>query len=135
MDRLTVSKRSWLMSRVRGTNTTPELVVRKYLHARGFRYRLHRKDLPGKPDITLSRYRTVVFVHGCFWHQHHGCRYAGMPKSNEEFWKHKFELNIARDKKNLAALRKAGWRCLTIWECETKAERKLAKLAAQIING
>ena len=135
MDRLTVSRRSWLMSRVRGANTTPEITVRKYLHALGFRYRLHRQDLPGKPDIVLPKYRTVVFVHGCFWHQHRGCQYAGIPKSNVKFWKRKFESNVSRDKKNLAALRSAGWRCLTIWGCQTKVQRKLAKLAEQIANG
>lgn len=135
MDRLTASRRSWLMSRVRGANTTPEMAVRKYLHALGFRYRLHRKDLPGKPDIVLPKYRTVIFVHGCFWHRHRGCRYAGMPKSNVEFWTHKFESNVSRDKKNSAALRNAGWRCLTIWGCETKVEKNLAKLAAKIVSG
>lgn len=135
MDRLSATKRSWLMSRVRGVNTVPEMRVRKYLHALGFRYRLHGKNLPGKPDIVLPKYRTVIFVHGCFWHRHRGCRYASMPKSNVEFWKDKFESNVSRDKKNQYALRKAGWRCLTIWACETKAERKLARLAAKIVNG
>lgn len=132
MDRLPANRRSWLMSRVRGENTTPELTVRKYLHALGFRYRLHAKELPGKPDIVLPKYRTVVFVHGCFWHRHRGCRYAGIPKSNVKFWMDKFELNVARDKKNAAALRKAGWRCLTIWGCETKLNKNLDKLATRI---
>lgn len=134
MDRLSVNRRSWLMSRVRGENTTPELTVRKYLHALGFRYRLHVKELPGKPDIVLPKYRTVVFVHGCFWHRHRGCRYASMPKSNVEFWIGKFKLNVARDKRNAAALRKAGWRCLTIWGCETKLNENLDKLAERIVN-
>lgn len=132
MDRLTASRRSWLMSRVKCENTTPEMTVRKYLHGLGFRYRLHSKELPGKPDIVLPKYRTVIFVHGCFWHRHKGCQYAGMPKSNMAFWRRKFESNVARDKKNSAALRRAGWRCLTIWECETKAEQKLVRLAAKI---
>lgn len=134
MDRLSVNRRSWLMSRVRGENTTPELTVRKYLHALGFRYRLHVKELPGKPDIVLPKYRTVVFVHGCFWHRHRGCRYASMPKSNVEFWIEKFKLNVARDKRNAAALRKAGWRCLTIWGCETKLNENLDRLAERIVN-
>lgn len=135
MDRLSVNRRSWLMSRVRGENTTPELTVRKYLHALGFRYRLHSKELPGKPDIVLPKYRTVVFVHGCFWHRHRGCRYASMPKSNVKFWMEKFELNVARDKRNAAALRKAGWRSLTIWGCETKLNENLERLAERIVNG
>lgn len=122
------------MSRVRGENTTPELIVRKYLHALGFRYRLHVKELPGKPDIVFPKYRTVVFVHGCFWHRHRGCRYASMPKSNVEFWIGKFTLNVARDKRNAAALRKAGWRCLTIWGCETKLNENLDRLAERIVN-
>lgn len=134
MDRLSVDRRSWLMSRVRGENTAPELTVRKYLHALGFRYRLHCKELPGKPDIVLPKYRTVVFVHGCFWHRHRGCRYASMPKSNVKFWMGKFELNVARDKRNVAALRKAGWRCLSIWGCETKLNENLDRLAARIVN-
>lgn len=134
MDRLSVNRRSWLMSRVRGENTTPELTVRKYLHALGFRYRLHDRNLPGKPDIVLPKYRTVVFVHGCFWHRHRGCRYASMPKSNVKFWKGKFELNVARDKRNAAALRKAGWRCLTIWGCEAKLNENLDRLAERIVN-
>lgn len=132
MDRLTVIRRSWLMSRVRGENTTPELTVRRYLHALGFRYRLHVKELPGKPDIVLPKYRTVVFVHGCFWHRHRRCRYASMPKSNVEFWIEKFKLNVARDKRNAAALQKAGWRCLTIWGCETKLNENLDRLAERI---
>ena len=134
MDRLSVNRRSWLMSRVRGENTTPELTVRKYLHALGFRYRLHVKELPGKPDIVLPKYRTVVFVHGCFWHRHRGCRYASMPKSNVKFWIEKFKLNVARDKRNAVALRKAGWRCLTIWGCETKLNENLDRLAERIVN-
>lgn len=122
------------MSRVRGENTTPELTVRKYLHALGFRYRLHVKELPGKPDIVLPKYRTVVFVHGCFWHRHRGCRYASMPKSNVKFWIKKFKLNVARDKRNAVALRKAGWRCLTIWGCETKLNENLDRLAERIMD-
>lgn len=134
MDRLSANRRSWLMSRVRGENTTPELTVRKYLHALGFRYRLHVKELPGKPDIVLPKYRTVVFVHGCFWHRHRGCRYASMPKSNVKFWIKKFKLNVARDKRNAVALRKAGWRCLTIWGCETKLNENLDRLAERIMD-
>lgn len=134
MDRLSKSQRSWLMSQVRGKDTTPELVVRKYLHALGFRYRLHGKELPGKPDIVLPKYRTVIFVHGCFWHRHRGCRYASTPRSNAAFWTQKFESNVARDKKNAAALRKAGWRCLIIWGCETKLERRLERLVQRIVK-
>jgi DNA mismatch endonuclease (patch repair protein) len=133
MDRLSASRRSWLMSRIPGKDTTPEMIVRKYLHALGFRYRLHDKNLPGTPDIVLPKYRTVIFVHGCFWHRHHGCRYATVPKSNVAFWARKFELNVSRDKRNISALRRAGWRCLTIWGCETEAPGKLARLAKRML--
>jgi DNA mismatch endonuclease (patch repair protein) len=119
-DRLTPERRSWLMSRVRGKSTLPEITVRRSAHASGMRFRLHRTDLPGRPDIVFPRYRTVVFVHGCFWHRHEGCRKATSPKSRVEYWEAKFRTNVERDARNEAELARMGWRVLTIWECETK---------------
>jgi DNA mismatch endonuclease (patch repair protein) len=119
-DVFTPEKRSEVMSLIRGKDTKPELAVRSILHRMGYRFRLHRKNLPGKPDIVLPRYRTVVFVHGCFWHQHDGCPDGHPPKSRKEFWLKKLDGNKARDKRNLAALSEAGWRVIVIWECELK---------------
>lgn len=126
-DRLTPEKRSWNMSRIGSKNTKPELKVRKRLHALGYRFRLHRKDLPGKPDIVLPRYRTVIFVHGCFWHRHEGCAKAYRPKSRLEFWQKKFDGNVARDIRNQADLRALGWNTVVIWECETGDEIELSR--------
>ncbi|WP_211236919.1 very short patch repair endonuclease [Chitinimonas koreensis] len=108
------------MRAVRRTNTKPELAARQTLHSLGLRFRLHRKDLPGTPDIVLPKFRTVIFVHGCFWHRHTGCRLTTTPKSNYEFWQRKFEANIERDKRNEAQLEELGWRTLVVWECETQ---------------
>lgn len=108
------------MSRIKSKDTKPEMLVRKFLHANGFRYRLHVKDLPGKPDIVLPKYRTVIFVHGCFWHGHEGCKYYVMPKSNQEFWSTKILGNVNRDKQHAAKLKKEHWRVINIWECELK---------------
>lgn len=107
-----------MMSRIRGKNTRPEMAVRRYLHGQGFRYRLHVRDLPGKPDIVLPRFKSVVFVNGCFWHRHDGCPKAYTPKSNVEFWETKFAGNVARDRRNQRSLEQAGWRVFIIWECE-----------------
>lgn len=106
------------MSKIRSKNTTPEIKVRKLLHSMGYRFRLHRKDLPGKPDIVLPKYKTVIFVHGCFWHGHEGCRYAVIPKSNTHYWKNKINNNISRDNNNLILLSELKWKVLIIWECE-----------------
>lgn len=125
--------RSRVMSAIRGTHTSPELIVRRYLHARGLRFRLHAKLLPGRPDIVLARFRTVIFVHGCFWHLHVGCRFAVMPKSNRAFWWKKLTGNRARDLRNVRSLRRAGWRVLTIWECDLE-ERALSRLASRILR-
>ena len=122
--------RSRMMSGIRGKNTAPELATRKYLHSQGFRFRLHVKDLPGKPDIVLPKYRTVIFVHGCFWHQHPGCKAAVMPKSNTKFWAEKLTGNVKRDARNISELVKLGWKCLIVWECEadnTKSQKQLVR--------
>lgn len=108
------------MSRIRGANTKPELAVRSMLHRMGYRFRIANKTLPGRPDIVLPKYRAVIFVHGCFWHRHTGCKYAYMPKSRLDFWDTKFEGNVMRDKNNLSLLRKAGWLPIVVWECEIK---------------
>ncbi len=120
--------RSRMMSGIRGKNTKPELIVRKALHARGFRFKLHVKELPGKPDLVLPKYRAVIFVHGCFWHRHQGCRFAVLPKSNSEFWARKLDSNRERDLLHGQQLSSLGWRVFTIWECEVD-ELHLAQLA------
>lgn len=123
--------RSYNMSQIRSKNTKPELAVRKYLFAKGFRYRLHSKDLPGKPDIVLPKYRTVLFVHGCFWHGHEGCKYFVVPKTKTEWWLNKINANKINDKKTVKALKKDGWKVVSIWECElktTKLEKTLLSL-------
>lgn len=112
------SKRSEVMSRIKGQNTKPELVVRSLLHRLGYRFRLHRTTLPGKPDIVLPRFKTVLFVHGCFWHRHKDCRFAYTPKSRTDFWLKKLESNVLRDIKVKSDLETLGWRVITIWECE-----------------
>lgn len=123
--------RSRVMASIRGRDTKPEMLVRRFLHGRGFRYRLHVRSLPGCPDLVLPRHRTVVFVHGCFWHFHRGCRFAAMPKSNRPFWRAKLSGNVRRDARNVSRLRHAGWRVLTIWECST-GPTALKRLARRI---
>lgn len=113
------------MRSVRLRDTAPELVVRKLLHGMGLRYRLHKKGLPGTPDIVLDRFSMVVFVHGCFWHRHPGCKYSSTPKTNQDYWLPKFEANIERDARKEEALRALGWRVLVVWECETRDRAKL----------
>ncbi len=122
MDRLSKEKRSWNMSKIRSKNTRPELLVRSFLHSKGYRYRLHVKKLPGIPDIVLSKYKTAIFVHGCFWHRHPGCKFSYKPKSNIDFWNLKFDKNIKRHEIVFENLKNLGWKVLVIWECETKNE-------------
>ena len=127
-DRLSPTERSRIMSRVRAKDTRPEMVVRRLVHSMGCRYRLHRSDLPGTPDLVLAARRRVIFVHGCFWHQHN-CTRGTRPISNAAFWEAKFRANVQRDKKNVAALTATGWSVLVVWECET---RSLASLRSRI---
>jgi len=117
-DRLTPERRSWNMSRIRAKDTKPELLVRSLLHQMGYRFRLHVKGMPGRPDIVLRKHKTVVFVQGCFWHRHKGCRKCTTPTNNREFWIKKLEGNVLRDKQNGRALRKLRWRVVVVWECE-----------------
>jgi DNA mismatch endonuclease (patch repair protein) len=122
------------MSRVRGKDTSPEMRVRRIAHALGLRYRLHRRDLPGKPDLSFPKLRVALFVHGCFWHRHRDCRKAGDPKSREEYWQAKFAANIERDARAAKELTKLGWRVATIWECETKSPEQIATALRKIVN-
>lgn len=117
-DHLTKDKRSWNMSRIRSRHTKPELIIRSLLHRAGFRFRINYRKLPGSPDIVLPKYRTVVFVHGCFWHRHQNCSRATTPGTNEEYWQKKFERNIARDNKKGDELERLNWRVIVVWECE-----------------
>ena len=117
-------QRSRNMSAIKSKNTKPEIAVRKLLHSMGYRFRLHRKDLPGSPDIVLPKYKTVIFVHGCFWHRHENCKYATTPKTRKEFWEKKFRENINRDNLNQANLSLKGWKIIIIWECQLKGDIK-----------
>src|SRR5438094_5191486 len=127
MDKLSAERRSANMRRIRSKDTSPELALRRLVHELGYRFRLHRRDLPGKPDLVFVSRRKVIFVHGCFWHSHQGCKAAHVPKSNVEYWGPKLQRNQDRDKNNLVALTTLGWRPLVIWECETKNEKGLVK--------
>jgi DNA mismatch endonuclease (patch repair protein) len=119
-EKLTKEQRSWNMSRVRSVDTNPEKIVRSWLHLNGWRFRLHDKILPGSPDIVMKKYGTVIFIHGCFWHSHQGCRRATIPKTNREFWEKKLKGNLERDKKAREQLSQMGWKVIVIWECEVK---------------
>ncbi len=134
MDILAPEQRSRLMSRIRGKDTRPELRVRQVTYALGFRFRLHRRDLPGSPDLVFASRRKAIFVHGCYWHRHAGCRYAYSPKSNAEFWQAKFAANVARDQIATNALRELGWQVLVIWECETRNAEALQSRLADFLN-
>ncbi len=125
--------RSYNMSRIKGKDTKPEMLVRRFLHAQGYRYRLHVKDMPGKPDIVLPKYRTVILIHGCFWHGHEGCRYYAVPKTRTEWWLNKINANKANDSKATAALKIGGWKIITLWECDLKAG-KLNKTTSSLLK-
>jgi DNA mismatch endonuclease (patch repair protein) len=132
MDTLTSEQRSRVMARVRGKDTGPELRVRKTAHALGLRFRLHRKDLKGCPDLVFPKHRVAIFVHGCFWHQHAGCKRATMPASRHDFWKTKLTRNVIRDRECISRLQSEGWRVEVIWECEAKKADWLTKRMANI---
>jgi DNA mismatch endonuclease (patch repair protein) len=137
MDTLTKAQRSYTMSRIKSKNTKPEIVFRKLLHRSGFRYRLHDKKLPGKPDLVLKRYKTVVFIHGCFWHKHENCPRRNItPKDNAAYWQEKQNKNAARDAANAEKLERIGWRVFTVWECDLKApEAQLERFKLFIASG
>jgi DNA mismatch endonuclease (patch repair protein) len=135
MDDLTAEQRHVNMSHIRSKNTKPEMIVRKYLFSKGFRYRVNDKRYPGHPDIVLPKYRTVIFVNGCFWHQHPGCKYASIPSTKQEYWVPKLNKNKERDIANSRILRKLGWKVITIWECELKRDNyqsTLSKLSKEL---
>lgn len=132
MDTLTPEQRSLNMSRIHGRDTKPEVIVRKYLFAKGLRYRKNDKRFPGHPDIVFPKYKTVIFVHGCFWHGHEGCRYFRIPSSNVEFWEVKIRRNRERDKKDAAELEKLGWKVITVWECRIRRKADRAEALEEI---
>lgn len=136
MDTLTPEQRSERMSLIRGKDSKPEMMVRRLVHSLGYRYRLHRRNLPGKPDLVLPRHHTVIFVHGCFWHRHHdpACALARMPKSRLDFWEPKLEANRLRDIRNKEALEAAGWRVLVIWECEVKDPLRISDKVREFLG-
>ncbi len=125
LDSLTKKQRQYCMSRVKSKNTTPEVRLRSFLHKIGYRFRIHSKDLPGCPDIVLPKYKTIVFVHGCFWHQHPGCRKSVIPIINREFWSNKLMGNMDRDGRNRAALERLGWQVIVVWECNLRRDAEI----------
>jgi DNA mismatch endonuclease (patch repair protein) len=133
------AKRSWVMSRIRGKHTKPEIAVRSFLHRAGFRFRLHVSNLPGRPDIVLPKYKTVIFVHGCFWHHHGGCKQAVYPKKRQNFWRTKIDGAVLRDKRAAKLLRRSGWKVVTLWECEIEKSssslKQLPKLLTRLNQG
>lgn len=136
MDKMSPEERSRIMAAIKSNDTKPEMLVRRYLHACGFRYGIHNHKLPGSPDLVLRKFKTVIFVNGCFWHGHEGCKFYRLPKSNIEFWQTKIDSNRKRDARTAAALAAKGWRVIVVWECELKPaarrEETLARLAADI---
>lgn len=133
-DRVSREKRSEIMRAVKSKNTTPEMIVRKLVFSLGYRYRLHRRDLPGRPDLVFPKYRIALFVHGCFWHRHPGCSKATMPKTNVAMWRSKFKRNVERDALNIADITNLGWRAEVIWECETKSPELLQLRIEEIFS-
>lgn len=133
-DVMTPKQRSRCMAAVKGKDTKPEMIVRKYLFSRGLRFRVQVKKLPGKPDIVLPKYKTVIFVNGCFWHGHEGCKYFRLPKSNVEFWKEKIERNIERDRESMQALLDLGWKLIRVWECELRNKANREAILNKIYN-
>lgn len=134
-DKLTPEQRSRVMSRVKGRDTQPERLVRSLLHRMGFRFRIHRKDLPGKPDIVLPKHRKIIIVNGCFWHGHEGCKRSARPSTNQMFWNEKIDRNVARDARNIQSLHQLGWTVLVIWQCQTKAPDALCERLRTFLEG
>jgi DNA mismatch endonuclease (patch repair protein) len=132
-DMFTPERRSAIMANIHSADTTPELMLRQMLHAMGCRFRLHRDDLPGKPDIVLSKYRLAILMHGCFWHGH-TCKDGRRPASNTEYWNRKLDRNISRDRRNRRALRRLGWRCVVVWECELKEVEKVKRRVSRYVE-
>lgn len=128
MDVYSKQTRSWVMRAVKSKDTKPEMIVRRYLHRSGYRYRLHKKELPGTPDIVFPRLKKVIFIHGCFWHQHPGCKHADRPSSNTEYWRAKLDRNVERDAALIRALQQLGWECCIIWECQTRNPELLRQI-------
>lgn len=131
----TKAQRSYNMSRIKGKDTKPEMLLRKFLHANGFRYSLHKKELPGRPDIVLTKYKTIIFVHGCFWHGHDNCKYFKIPQTRTQWWTDKINRNKANDEKSIKALKKLGWKVIVVWECKLKpasAEKTLNSLLKKL---
>lgn len=132
MDIWPKEKRSEVMKKIKGKDTKPEKTLRSALFSKGYRFRIHRKDLPGNPDIVLSKYKTAIFVHGCFWHYHEGCREGRIPSTNTEFWNNKLSKNIVRDKRNIKSLEESGWKVIVIWECEI--EKNITESISKLIK-
>lgn len=133
-DMFTPERRSEIMAKIHSADTVPEVELRRLLHALGYRFRLHRSDLPGKPDVVLPRYHAAIMMHGCFWHGH-TCKDGRRPGSNTEYWNKKLDRNLQRDKKNLTALRHLGWRCLTVWECQLENKERLRQRIIRFLEG
>jgi|SRR6185312_16456403 len=136
-DKITTQKRSEVMSKIRSKNTKPEHLVRRYLFGLGLRFRIHKKDLPGRPDIALPKFRTIIFINGCFWHGHVNCKYFNMPKTHKEYWVPKIKNNISKDIIAKRELRRLGWKVFTVWECQLKGnkmDKTLTALASKILN-
>ena len=127
-------KRSWIMGRVKGRDTKPEILVRSIVHRMGYRFRIHRRELPGNPDIVLPRHRKVIFVHGCFWHGHRRCPRSERPSSNKSFWNTKLDKNVERDERLRRVLRRMGWKVFVVWECETRAPDKVLRKLGRFLN-
>lgn len=136
-DRISPTHRSWNMSRIRGKDTKPEMMLRSLMHREGFRFRLHDKNLPGKPDLVLPKHKTAIFVNGCYWHRHEGCPKATTPKTNAEIWEKKFKETITRDARKAAELTQRGWRVITIWECDllANASNVMKDIHHQLVGG
>jgi len=130
-DHVSKTKRSQIMRAVGSKNTKPELLVRSAAHRMGLRFRLHRRDLPGSPDIVFPKHKTAMFIHGCFWHQHEGCRKSGTPKTNAKFWNDKFCRNVERDRKNIAELKQLGWDVVVVWQCELGSPEETESVLVQ----